>query len=205
MCRWTCCWACSWGGVLLGVHMWTAMDRMPAMCQTVRLRIIIIIIIIIIITTTTTIITSSCIIIIIIIIIITTTTTTIITIISPRRRGSRGEAVNDTIAEARAKLGQVGVAGGKAVSPDHGHDRRELVDQTDQVSAGLQGGDAQVRSHGFIDARSRASKQPVTSCAASDRRGESPRGGTGRQAPSLCRLHLISSIDMPDTAPPKAI
>ena len=52
---------------------------------------------------------------------------TVAVLVPPRQGGGWGEAVDDTIAEARAKLGQVGVAGGKAVSVDHGHDRRELA------------------------------------------------------------------------------
>ena len=74
-------------------------------------------------------------------------------LVPPRQGGGWGEAVDDTIAESRAKLGQVGVAGVKAVSPDHGHGRRDLVDQADQVSAGLQCSVAQVLGHGRLEAR----------------------------------------------------
>ena len=54
-----------------------------------------------------------------------------------RRPGSRGDAIDDAIAKARAKLRQKRVVRGEAVRMAQALNRAELVDQAHWVAAGL--------------------------------------------------------------------
>ena len=53
-----------------------------------------------------------------------------------RRPSSRGDAIDDAIAKAHAKLGQIRVVGGKAVPIAQALNRAELVDQAHWIASG---------------------------------------------------------------------